>query len=352
MAHNLHFDQQTNRYAFFSVKQKAWHGLGKIVTDYPSSKEAIAFAGLDFNVEKRRLFTNGSASHDIDFFGPSLPIHRYMATVRQDTQAVLGVVGKEYQIVQNQEAFAFFDQIVGGEEGILYETAGALGENGERIFITAKLPDYIRVGNGDDITEKYLFFTTSHDGSGSITAAFTPLRVCCQNTLNAALKNMTNVIRIRHTSSAKQRLDNAHKVMGISNQFSSQIEAIFNQWAKVRITDRQLKRLIQLALASNKEALDQLDRGTEDEFSTNFRNQCDRAFEYALSTDSQNMETTAGTVFGGYNAVTGYFQNVQAYKSQEHKAKSILYGGTAQFKGQRAFSLCHSFVKSGQFSLN
>jgi hypothetical protein len=84
--------------------------------------------------------------------------------------------------------------------------------NGERIFITAKLPTYIRVGNGDDVTEKYIFLTTSHDGSGSITAAFTPIRIVCQNTLNASLRNMTNVVRIKHTSGAKQRLENAHKL--------------------------------------------------------------------------------------------------------------------------------------------
>lgn len=96
----------------------------------------------------------------------------YFATLRTDTSDVLGVVGKDYQIVQNNEAFSFFDSIVGGN-GILYETAGALGK-GERIFITAKLPDYIRVGK-EDLIEKYLFLTTSHDGSGSITAAFTPI---------------------------------------------------------------------------------------------------------------------------------------------------------------------------------
>ena len=83
-----------------------------------------------------------------------------MLTYAPDNNAVLGVVGKDYHIVQNREAFNFFDAIVGGGEGILYETAGALG-NGERIFITAKLPDYIRVGNGDDVTEKYIFLTTS-----------------------------------------------------------------------------------------------------------------------------------------------------------------------------------------------
>ncbi|CAA9199500.1 hypothetical protein FLACOL7796_02752 [Flavobacterium collinsii] len=86
---------------------------------------------------------------------------------------------------------------------------------GERIFITAKLPDYIRVGN-DDLIEKYLFLTTSHDGSGSITAAFTPIRIVCANTLNAAMHNKTNTVRIRHTSNAKQRLGQAHKVMGKS----------------------------------------------------------------------------------------------------------------------------------------
>ena len=87
------------------------------------------------------------------------------ATIRTDTEQVLGVVGKDYEVVQNADAFSFFDAIVGGD-GILYETAGALGK-GERIFITAKLPGYIRVGS-DDVIEKYLFLSISHDGFGSI----------------------------------------------------------------------------------------------------------------------------------------------------------------------------------------
>lgn len=108
--------------------------------------------------------------------------------MRTDNDAVIGAVGKDYQIVQNRDAFSFFDSMVSGD-GILYETAGAFGK-GERIFITAKLPDYIRVGN-DDLIEKYLFLTTSHDGSGSITAAFMPIRIVCNNTLNAAMNNKT-----------------------------------------------------------------------------------------------------------------------------------------------------------------
>ncbi|WP_239509368.1 DUF932 domain-containing protein, partial [Stenotrophomonas maltophilia] len=70
-------------------------------------------------------------------------------------------------------------------------------------------------------------------------AAFTPVRIVCNNTLNAALRNCTNAIKIRHTANVKERLEQAHKVMGISNQLSIQLEGIFNQWAKVRITDKE-----------------------------------------------------------------------------------------------------------------
>ncbi len=163
-----------------------------------------------------------------------MEVPKYFANIRSDTNSVLGVVGKDYHIVQNRDAFEFFDAIVGGGDGILYETAGALG-NGERIFITAKLPDYIRVGNGDDVTEKYIFLTTSHDGSGSITAAFTPIRIVCQNTLNASLRNMSNVVRIRHTSGVKERLQNAHKVMGLVDTLSKKLEELFNDWTKLLI---------------------------------------------------------------------------------------------------------------------
>jgi phage/plasmid-like protein (TIGR03299 family) len=271
--------------------------------------------------------------------------------MRTDTNAVFGVVGKDYQIVQNADAFAFFDAIVGGGDGILYETAGAIG-NGERIFITAKLPGYIRVGSGDDVTEKYIFLTTSHDGSGSITAAFTPVRIVCQNTLNAALRTMSNVVRIRHTNGAKQRLEDAHRVMGLADTLANQLEGIFNDWSKVKIEDAQVKKLIQLALCPNQETLQLLKKGAQDELSTVFKNACNDAFAYAMAHDTQQLDTTKGTVFGAYNAVTGYYQNVRSFKSDEDRLKSICLGGTAQARAQKAFDLCTSFVKNGAAALH
>ncbi|WDF45956.1 DUF932 domain-containing protein [Chryseobacterium sp. KACC 21268] len=354
MAHNLNFNNRTGKYSFFSVKEKAWHNLGQIVQHYPTSEEAIKFAGLDYEVEKSPLFTKDAGiienDNGIEMIDSALEVPNYFANIRTDNNTVLGVVGKDYQIVQNREAFSFFDAIVGGGKGILYETAGALG-NGERIFITAKLPDYIRVGNGDDITEKYIFLTTSHDGSGSITAAFTPVRIVCQNTLNASLKNMSNVVRIRHTAGAKQRLEDAHKVMGLANKLSQELESTFNHWANIKVGDDEMKKLIQLALCPNKETLHHLQKGNVADLSTVFKNTVDDAFAYAMISESQQTETTKGTLFGAYNAVTGYFQNVRNYKDNEAKLQSIVLGGTAQLKSQKAFDLCENFARSGADTL-
>ena len=112
--------------------------------------------------------------------------------------------------------------------------------------------------------------------------------------------------------------------------------------------------LIQLALCPNKETLDLLKKGAEDEVSTVFKNNVEDAFAYAMVSDTQQMETTKGTLFGAYNAVTGYYQNVRTYKNDEAKLQSIVMGGTAQSKSQKAFELCSSFEKIGAdvFQLN
>jgi len=337
MAHHINFNQQTGKHSFFSTKEKAWHNLGQIVSDYPTSSEAIKFAGLDYKVLKlpnQHHFPDGK----IDISSSSY------FTYRTDSLEILGdKLGPDYEVVQNTDAFSFFDSIVGGKDGILYETAGALGK-GERIFITAKLPDYIRVGY-DDLIEKYLFLTTSHDGTGSITAAFTPVRIVCNNTLNAALSNMANCIKIRHTQSAQDKLKQAHKVMGISNSLSDELSQIFNQWAKVRITDKQVLNLIQQAVAPSKEVLQNVLDGREDEYSSYFKNVCSDVCEYAFASHTQQTATTKGTLFGAYNAITGYYQNVKEFKNEESKLKSIQFG-TGLNKTHNAFKLCQSFVKN------
>lgn len=158
---------------------------------------------------------------------------------------------------------------------------------------------------------------------------------------------MSNVVRIKHTSGAKQRLSDAHKVMGLANSLTMQMDGIFNNWAKIRVKDSEVRKLIQLALCPNKETFNLLKKGAENELSTMFKNTVDDAFAYAMMNDTQLLETTKGTLFGAYNAVTGYFQNVRKYKDSEAKLQSIVLGGTAQLKSQKAFELCSSFEKIG-----
>lgn len=130
MAHNINYNGQTQKHSFMSVKEKAWHNIGQSIEDYPTSAEAIIHAGLNYTVEKRPLFTYDSVNHNqqTDLIIPEIEVPKYYATVRTHTDEVLGVVGKDYNVVQNVDAFLFFDAIVGGKDGILYETAGALGK--------------------------------------------------------------------------------------------------------------------------------------------------------------------------------------------------------------------------------
>src|SRR5580704_10895955 len=109
MAHQINFNEQTGKHSFFSVKEKAWHGLGQIVEGYPTSKEALELAGLDYEVIKtpniHRIGDGMETISKTSFF-----------TFRKDTGDILGDrIGADYKVVQNVDAFAFFDSIVGGD---------------------------------------------------------------------------------------------------------------------------------------------------------------------------------------------------------------------------------------------
>ena len=171
MAHDLATTNGKTAMAYFG--EVPWHRLGTKLDNPATAEEAIQAAGLGYDVELTRLVTVN------DIPGPDR-----RAVVRQDTNQVLGVVGTTYKPVQNRQCFGFMDAIV-SEGAVQYHTAGALGK-GERVWMLAKLPDEIRVKNSDDITEKYLLLSNSHDGSSSLRVHFTPIRVVCANTLAVA----------------------------------------------------------------------------------------------------------------------------------------------------------------------
>jgi phage/plasmid-like protein (TIGR03299 family) len=152
------------------------------------------------------------------------------ATVRNDTGDILGVVGSRYQPIQNREAFSFFDALVGSDEA-MYHTAGVLGK-GERIWIMAKLPNYIQVGKKDIVDKYLLLINSSHDGSTVVRAKLTPIRVVCNNTLSVALSGTEQEVRVRHTANAVQNSKKLTKLLGLTNiLYYEQFDSIFNRMA-------------------------------------------------------------------------------------------------------------------------
>lgn len=148
------------------------------------------------------------------------------------------------------------------------------------------------------------------------------------------------------------RLEQAHKVMGITDTISNSLEQIFNEWSAIPVSDKEVKKLIAMALAPSKEILESLKNDEIEELSSCFSNIIENAYCYAMSDESQLTPTCEGTLFGAYNAVTGYFSNVRSYKDSEAKLKSILMGGNAQLRSQSAFNLCTEFAHNGNSILS
>lgn len=208
----------------FSARVKPWHGIGTVVEECPNSKEALWLAGLDWQVEQKDIYTIEGTL-----------ISGYKANVRDTDQSVLGVVSERYQVVQNEEAFAFTDELLVG--GVRYETAGAL-QGGRRTFMLAKLPQRFIIA-GDEITP-YFVIMNSHDASCSIKAAMTPVRVVCQNTLNLAFRTAKRTWMTKHTSNIMERIDDARTTLQFAEQYMKELGKGVDELARKRLTDKKV----------------------------------------------------------------------------------------------------------------
>ena len=332
MAHEINYNEKKGTHSFASHGEKAWHGLGQVVEKAMTSEEAIKLANLGYEVEKTEIYA-GIAKSEVDDNGEMhggiiySPYKERFATYRTDNDEVLGLVGSRYQIIQNKEAFSFFDAIIDKGEAI-FETAGALGK-GERIFVSAKLPNDFTV-KGEECN-KYILLTNSHDGSSSIIAGLTTIRVVCNNTLQASLRSLENKVSIQHTSSAKDNLAEAYRVMNIASKYMTEIEDVFNNMAKTPINDTELKKYIQDVMKADyiiKHQDDLLlqEEEKKEEFSTRFKNQVDSIYEFALSHPTQTTEAARGTLWGAYNSISGYYNHVANFKDSEQKFASQMFG--------------------------
>jgi phage/plasmid-like protein (TIGR03299 family) len=201
------------RAALMYVGEAPWHGLGTRLDHPATAAEAIVAAGLDYEVELASLTTV-----------TGIPVPRRVAVVRSDTQDVLGVVSPSYVPVQNRHAFGFLDAIA-AEGGISYHTAGAL-RRGERIWLLGKLDGVIRARGSEDVTEKYLLLSNSHDGSSALRVFFTPIRVVCANTLAVADRTGRGEgIAIRHQGNLAAKVREAREALGLAARYFDDLQS-------------------------------------------------------------------------------------------------------------------------------
>lgn len=221
----------------FSVREKPWHGLGIIVKDAPTSADAIRLAGLDWTVVQEPIYTNFNKM-----------VEGYRANVRSSDRKVLGVVSDRYKVVQNVEAFSFTDELLGS--GVRYETAGSLQE-GKKVWLLARLPrEYIVAG---ERISPYLVFSNTHDGSGSVRVAISPVRVVCNNTLNLALNTAKRSFSMIHTGNIQDKIQEAKNTLFMAEEYMECLGVEFEQLRKQKVTDAQVKEYVEQLLPLEKE---------------------------------------------------------------------------------------------------
>ena len=218
----------------FSVKERPWHGLGTVLPEAPSIAEGIKLAGLDWDVTLRPIISNDEDQINLD---------THKMVVREDNKQPLGIVGGGYQVLQNKEAFNFFEPFLENDMATL-ETAGSLF-NGKKVFVLAKIKsDNMEIDKNDEV-EKYILLSNAHDGTQALRIGFVPIRVVCNNTLSMAINNdNSKLIRLTHKGNIVQTLSELRETMDLVNKQFLATEEQFKELTKKNINKNDLQNYV------------------------------------------------------------------------------------------------------------
>jgi len=215
----------------FYVGETPWHGLGIEVKKAPTSADAIKLAGLDWDVIPKPIY---------DEKGREIP--GFKVNVRSTDDQILGIVTNKYRVVQNREAFSFTDSLLG--EGVTYETAGSLA-SGKRVWMLARME---RTLLAEEKIDPYLVFTNTHDGTGAIRVAITPIRVVCQNTLNLALANASRHWSCVHVGDMESKLEEARFTLSNAERYMEALEEEFGELKLKKVSETDVRNMTERLL--------------------------------------------------------------------------------------------------------
>lgn len=283
--------------SMLSVREVPWHGLGTIIDEAVSSAQALELAGLNWTVRQEPVIYKGQDSG-------------YKMNIRSTDDKVLGVVGGRYKPVQNADAFAFTDELIGGGD-VVYETAGSLS-TGRRVWMLAKMPDTRIL---DDVVEPYLCLTNSHDGFGSLKVCMTPIRVVCQNTLNLALQKASRTWNVRHTGNIEGKMKEAEHTLGLASKYmealAEEAEALYD----IKIAPKDFKELTQTLFPIT----DEMSRRKEE---AQYLLQC----QLKEAWEMDDLGNIKGTGWGFMNAISDMATHrPPARKTENYRENNFMY---------------------------
>jgi phage/plasmid-like protein (TIGR03299 family) len=242
MAHDL--ESQNGKTSFASFREPAWHGLGTVFTNEVNTSEMLSLANLNgWNVRLEDLEVPNHLTSDKDY----QYVLRTNPTDNSQTD-VLGVVGQRYVPLQNEDLFAFGDNILDG--GGRWETAGSI-KGGRVVFGSLALEREVVLDptGVNDVVKTYLLINTSHDGSIAIQASITPVRVVCANTLNLALGSkkkggVKQSFKIRHTQTAEGKIAIARQALGMADFYMDEFSKLANALYEKSVNAKQFNDII------------------------------------------------------------------------------------------------------------
>ena len=185
MAHEIEMVGDVAQMAY--VGDTPWHGLGTRVPADLTPEQMLDAAGLNWTVDKVPAYY--VVGDEVRPIGQS-------ALIRSSDSKMLDAVSDDWNPVQNQEAFDFFDEFVRAGDMEMH-TAGSL-KGGQIVWGLAKVKDSFELFKGDQI-DSYLLFSNFHKYGFSTDVRFTPIRVVCNNTLTLSLNSkVERMVKISH----------------------------------------------------------------------------------------------------------------------------------------------------------
>ncbi|WP_028081157.1 DUF932 domain-containing protein [Solimonas soli] len=310
MAHNLDFTRGTAAMAY--AGEVPWHGLGEHLPEGQPIEAWVKAAKLDWELERLPV--------QYPFEGRLRTLDDRFVLARSDTGDGLSIVSKDYEPVQPRQVLEFYQTLVDRYQYKL-ETAGAL-DGGRKIWALARTGYVASVGGAQkDEIAAYLLLATSCDKTLATTAAFTGVRVVCQNTIKMAYRDIHNARR-RHVKVPHTVLFDAeeiHQALGLIDQpWEAYLKSV-KAMAATPIKPDQASQFFEDLLRSKPDK--PLSLPAQREHQT--------LMSLNKSAPGQNLPTAAGTLWGVVNAVTYYTDHVRRAKSGDRLDSAWFGAGDA-----------------------